>query len=32
MQEVPTAPQALDDAAAARLWQESDAILARLGF
>lgn len=31
MQQVPTAPQALDDAAAARLWQESEAILAQLG-
>lgn len=31
LQEVPAAPQALDDAAAARLWAESEAVLARIG-
>lgn len=31
-QEVPSAPQARDDAAAQRLWQESERVLAGLGF
>ena len=31
-QEVPTSQAALDDAAAARLWDESEAILAKLGY
>ena len=30
-QEVPPAPQALDDAAARRLWEESEKLLAKLG-
>ena len=29
---VPPSPAALDDAAAARLWRESEALLARMGF
>lgn len=31
LREVPAAPQALDDAAARRLWEESERLLARLG-
>jgi NAD(P)-dependent dehydrogenase (short-subunit alcohol dehydrogenase family) len=31
-QEVPAAPQALDDAAARRLWEESERLLAKLGY
>jgi NAD(P)-dependent dehydrogenase (short-subunit alcohol dehydrogenase family) len=31
-EEAPAAPAALDDAAAARLWQETEALLARQGF
>ncbi len=32
MQEVPTSQQALDDEGAARLWEESEKILAKLGY
>jgi NAD(P)-dependent dehydrogenase (short-subunit alcohol dehydrogenase family) len=32
LREVPAAPQALDDAAAARLWTESEKVLSALGF